>query len=150
MIRGLLVLFALFVFAAPLAAQEPSPGQLRAAERLVAAMRLESSWGPGTEQTIRRMQQAVPDTGGPSAESARHVRELVEKQMRETREKLSWERVGPEYVRLYASLYTEDELGQLTAFYESPVGQKSIRLQPEFTGRMFDMILRLSAPAAPQ
>ena len=149
MIRRLLILFALFVFAVPLAAQEPTPGQLRAAERLVAVMRLERNWAPLTEQMIRNMHQAVPDTGRLSAGSAR-FRETMEKQLREIfAAKMSWERVEPEYVRLYASLYTEDELRQLTAFYESPVGQKSIHIQPEVAARTFDMVQRLMAqPAA--
>lgn len=149
MIRRLLVLFALLVFAAPLAAQEPSPGQLRAAERLVDVMRLESSWASTQEQMLRHMYQAAPDTGRLSAESAREFRTTMEKQLREMfAEKMSWERVEPEYVRLYASLYTEDELRQLTAFYESPVGQKSIRIQPEVVARTFDSVRRLMAQPA--
>ena len=151
MVRKLFLLFALLAVTGPIAAQEPAPGQLRAAERLVAVMQLESNWGPVTEQMVGYMRQAVPDTGLFSTESAREHRETMLKGLRETPdEKMSWERMKPEYVRLYASLYTEDELRQLTAFYESPVGQKSIRIQPEVTARMFDIVRRLMAQPAPQ
>lgn len=151
MIRRLLLLFALFVFAVPVAAQEPTPGQLRAAERLVTVMQLERSSGHVTEQMVRYMRQAVPDTGVLSTESAREHRETMVKELRETLdEKLSWERMKPEYVRLYASLYTEDELRQLAAFYESPIGQKSIRIQPEFTARLLGIAQRLMVQPAPQ
>ncbi|MEW5930618.1 MAG: DUF2059 domain-containing protein [Gemmatimonadota bacterium] len=150
MIRKLLLLLTLLGSAGPLAAQEPTPGQLRAAERLVDVMRLESNWGPVTEQMRRYMRQAVPDTGGLPGEAARQYRETMDKQLQEVfTEKMSWERLQPEYVRLYASLYTEDELRQLTAFYESPLGQKSIRIQPEVTARMLGMVQRLMAQDTP-
>jgi hypothetical protein len=150
MIRRFLLLFALLGIAAPVAAQEPTPGQLRAAERLVGVMKLESNWGPVTEQMLRNLRQAIPDTGGLSAESAREYRETMVKEMREMfAEKMSWERMKPEYVKLYARLYTEDELRQLTAFYESPIGQKTIRIQPEVAARTFDMVQRLMMQPAP-
>ncbi len=143
MIGRFLLLFALVAaFARPLAAQEPTPGQMRAAERLVAAMHLESSWGPMQEQIIRQFHPAGADTSRPGAELARQMREMFA-------QKLTWQRVGPEYVRLYASLYTEDELRQLTAFYESPVGQKSIRVNPQATAKMFEMVQRLMAQPTP-
>lgn len=150
MIRKFFLVFALFAFAGPLAAQEPSPGQLRAAERLVAVMQLESNSGQVTEQMVGYMRRAVPDTGVFATEAAREHRETMAGELRKMfAEKMSWERMKPEYVRLYASLYTEDELRQLTAFYESPVGQKSIRIQPEVTARLLGIAQRLMAQPAP-
>lgn len=142
MIRTLLLLFALVAVARPLAAQEPTPGQLRVAERLVTAMRLESSWAPMQEQIVRQLYQLSPDTSRWRAESERKMRELFAKSF-------TWDKMGPEYVRLYASLYTEEELRQLTAFYESPVGQKSIRLNPEVTARLFGIVQRLMPQSTP-
>lgn len=151
MIRKLFLLLALLAAARPAAAQEPTTGQLRAAERLVAVMQLENNWGPVTEQMRRHMRQAIPDTGQLSTEAARQYRETLDAELRELFTKtMSWERVQPEYVRLYASLYTEDELRQLVAFYESPVGQKTIRIQPEVTARTLEMVQRLMAQPAPQ
>lgn len=143
MIGRFLLLFTLAAAVArPLAAQEPTPGQIRAAERLVAAMHLESSWGPMQEQMIRQFQPAATDTSRYGAELARQLRETFA-------QKLTWQRVGPEYVKLYASLYTEDELRQLTAFYESPVGQKSIRINSQATAKTFEMVQRLIAQPTP-
>jgi hypothetical protein len=141
-VRRLLLLFALFTFAAPVGAQEPTPGQLRAAERLVSAMRLESNWAPTQEQFMRQIHERLSDTSGVITESERSIREMFAK-------RFTWERMKPEYVRLYGSLYTEDELRQLTAFYESPVGQKSQRIAPEVATRIFGIVQRLMAPDAP-
>jgi hypothetical protein len=45
-----------------------------AAERLVAAMRLESSWAPMQEQMVRQLYQMAPDTSRYAAESAKQMR----------------------------------------------------------------------------
>jgi len=141
-IRRLLFLVALFAFAAPAAAQEPTPGQLRAAERLVSAMRLASNWAPTQEHFMRQIHESLSDTSGVITDSERSIRELFAKSF-------TWERMKPEYVWLYASLYTEDEIRQLTAFYESPVGQKSQRIAPEVATRIFGIVQRLMAQHAP-
>ncbi len=142
MVRRLLLLFALFAFAAPVAAQEPTPAQLRAAERLVSAMHLESSWAPMQDQLVREIHQAFPDTSRFVKESERSMRELFA-------QRFTWEKMKPEYVRMYASLYTEDELRQLTTFYQSPVGQKSLRIAPEVAGWTARVAQRLMAEDAP-
>jgi hypothetical protein len=142
MVRRLLLLFALLVIAAPVAAQEPTPGQLRAAERLMSAMHLESNWAPMQDQLVRQIYQAFPDTSRFIKESERSMRELFAK-------RFTWERMKPEYVRMYASFYTEDELRQLTAFYESPVGQKSLQIAPEVAGWTARVAQRLMAEDAP-
>ncbi|HLL46097.1 MAG TPA: DUF2059 domain-containing protein [Longimicrobiaceae bacterium] len=151
MIRRFLLLFSLLGIAAPVAAQDPTPGQLRAAERLVTVMQLESNWGPVAEQMRRYMRQAVPDTGRLSTAAAREYQEKMDRQLQEMfTVTMSWKRVQPEYVKLYASLYTDEELRQLTAFYESPLGQKTIRIQPEVAARTFAMVQRLMAQPAPR
>lgn len=141
-VRGFLFLLALLAFARPLAAQEPTPGQLRAAERLVAVMQVERTWAPMMDHMVTEMHRTSPDTSA-------HAREM-EAQLRETfATRFGWERVRPEYVRLYADLYTEEELRQLTAFYESPVGQKSLRIAPEVATRTMEMVQRLLADGTP-
>lgn len=137
-VRTLLLAALLLVCGRPLAAQEPTPARLQAAERLVAVMQLESTWAPLTEQFLGQLHRTTADTSRAAAESRASLREMF-------RTKLSWERVGPEYVRLYASLYAEDELRQLAAFYGSPLGQKSLRLNPVVSARLMEIVQRLTA-----
>ena len=40
---------------------------------------------------------------------------------------LNWDALGPQMAELYAAHFTEDELSQITAFYRSPAGQKSLQ-----------------------
>lgn len=142
MIRSILLLLALVSMGRPLAAQEPTPGQLQAAEHLVEVMQVERTWAPTQELTVRGLYGTAADTSRFAAESRARLREMFAT-------RFSWEAVRPEYIRMYASLYTEDELRQLTAFYESPVGRKSLRIAPEFTARTLEMVRRLMAQDAP-
>jgi len=43
----------------------------------------------------------------------------------------SWEALRGEMARLYASRFTEEELREITAFHQSPVGRKAVTLMPE-------------------
>jgi hypothetical protein len=44
------------------------------------------------------------------------------------REHLTWEKLQPEFVALYCSVYTEAEMADLAAFYRTPVGQKMLEV----------------------
>ena len=44
---------------------------------------------------------------------------------------MSWASLEGDFIRIYKDAFTEEELKQLTAFYQTPVGQKSIQLMPE-------------------
>jgi len=51
-----------------------------------------------------------------------------------------------EVVPLYAKTYTLDEIRQLTAFYQSPLGQKMLRTMPRLMGEVMDISQRVMAP----
>lgn len=43
---------------------------------------------------------------------------------------MGWERMKPEYIRLYAEAYTEEELDAIVAFYRTPAGQSMVAKTP--------------------
>ncbi len=43
---------------------------------------------------------------------------------------MSWDKMKDDYIQLYMSVYTEEEIQGLITFYESPVGQKMIEKMP--------------------
>jgi hypothetical protein len=49
-------------------------------------------------------------------------------------------------VPLYASTYTVDEIRQLTAFYDSPLGQKMVAKSPELMDRSMQAAYKLMMP----
>ena len=46
-------------------------------------------------------------------------------------EELSWEKTKDQFIELYMTVYTEDEIRELTAFYQSPVGKKLLAKMPQ-------------------
>lgn len=47
------------------------------------------------------------------------------------RDELSWEKMLPLYVQVYRETFSEKELNELIAFYESPTGKMFVRKTPE-------------------
>lgn len=48
---------------------------------------------------------------------------------------VGWDRLRPDMVRLYTSHFSEQELKDLIAFYESPLGQKVLLKMPTLTAQ---------------
>lgn len=46
------------------------------------------------------------------------------------RDELSWEKMMPSYIRIYRETFTEKELNDLIAFYESPTGKMFVKKTP--------------------
>lgn len=106
----------------------PSQGQLDAARELLLTMDAEHVMVSAAITSIR-MQGANNPFLAP-------YQDVLESWARKY---LTWEAVGPGMTRLYAASFTEPELRQLTAFYRSPVGQKSLTVMPELMQRGSDI-----------
>lgn len=48
---------------------------------------------------------------------------------------LSWKMIKDEIIALYSKTYTIEEIKALTAFYNTPVGKKSLKSMPELTAQ---------------
>lgn len=58
---------------------------------------------------------------------------------------MTWDNLQGEFARLYADAYSEDELRQLTAFYKTPVGRKTVELGPALMKQGAEIGARLAA-----
>jgi uncharacterized protein len=116
------MILALVLAAAPAAAQpEPAASELAAARELLEVSR-------SRENFIRGMEIGM-EAGGmgqltPEVRTA--VREVLD-------EHFPWEALAPGMARLYADLYTEEEIRAMIAFYRTPLGQRMIETLPELT-----------------
>ena len=109
--------------AGPAAGQAVAPSHRAAIEELFAVIGAEREIAAGVEAEVRSM----------TARSAQ-LAEFEPMILAHTRRYLRWQDVRGDFVRLYARTYTEAEVRQLVAFYRSPVGQKSIRVQGQLAG----------------
>lgn len=116
--KKLLMILALLA-AAPAAAQEPTPGETAAARELLEVSR--------TRENFIRALELGMEQGGmgeltPPVQKA--LREFMDEHFR-------FEDMEPEFIRMYADLYTEEEIREMTAFYRTPVGQRVVETMPE-------------------
>jgi hypothetical protein len=53
--------------------------------------------------------------------------------------KYDWTKLEPAYEQIYVTLYSEEELDGILAFYKSPVGQTMLAKTPEATRRILEV-----------
>lgn len=59
------------------------------------------------------------------------ARQMVKNINALVREELSWKQLEEPMIALYGNVFSEDELQDIIAFYQSDVGQKMLKRQPE-------------------
>ena len=111
--RRLIVLLLLTSFASGLHANEASHRQ--SAEELVRAMDLERTTLVGVNTMLELQVQQNP--------MLLPYRDVFQEWAGSF---LSWDAMGPQVVDLYVATFTEAELREMTAFYQSPTGQKTL------------------------
>lgn len=101
-------------------AQNHSESHLKAAEDLVVQMKLEQT----LEQSMEMMLQAIVRQN-PSA-----LGEFKDVIGQFLKTHMSWERMKPRYMTIYADAFTEQELKDIVNFYRTETGRKLTSLSP--------------------
>ncbi len=74
------------------------------------------------------------------AGAAANQQELLQKMRTEThdliRKEFNWEALKPEFVQAYSQAFTEAELKEMIAFYQTPTGKKLAALEPEISDKL--------------
>jgi hypothetical protein len=111
----------------------------RAAAELIDVLQLEKVTALSTELMIQAMVDQNP--------AFAQVRDVFVEFFREF---MTWDRMQPEYVRLYQQAYTEREITELIAFYRTPVGRKTVELMPRLLQQGSEIGQRLIRPHLPE
>ncbi len=125
-----LVLAAALVFGGGTArAQTPESQAL--AEQLLVLMKMPET----LEQTFVAMRKVMPAqlaqmSKAMGEELPPEATQQADKTMQVMSEELRWEKMKEDYVGLYATTFTPEELQGLITFYQSPAGQAFIAKQP--------------------
>ena len=95
-----------------------------AVEKLFATMNMEKTHSATLENILQQQSRANPAMG------------MLQGTMREFLNKhMGWAAMKEDLAKIYLEGFTEQELGDLTKFYESPVGKKSIEQMPALMGK---------------
>ena len=108
----------------PAARPTPTPGALAAASDLLVAMNSEQVMRVGATAAFDAQVKAQPLM----APFVGVMKEWAERT-------LTMKEMGPPLARVYAEIFSESELRQIIAFYQSPVGRKLAGALPQLTLR---------------
>jgi len=106
------------------AQEEPTPARLAAAEQLIASMDMEHTYQRTMDGMVEQQIRQNPDV----ARFEGIMRQFFAKY-------IGWNLVKGDFARMYALTYTEDEMRQLGAFYQTPLGKRLMETMPELAMR---------------
>jgi hypothetical protein len=81
-------------------------------------------------QQIKQMQMNQFKNMNLSQEATARAQSLVDRIMTLISREMSWDNLKDEYIHLYVSVFTQDELQGLVEFYKSPLGRKFLAKMP--------------------
>ena len=85
----------------------------------------------GMMKQVQQLTQSLPGGDQVTPEQKKQVADFQQRVMNLLNTKLGWKALEPDFITLYASTYTEEELDGIIGFYKSPVGQKMLEKTPE-------------------
>lgn len=135
----LTVLALTLLCAAPAAAQdEPTPGEVAAVRELLEASRTRENFIAAMEMGMEQggMGEMTPRIRGV-------LREFMDEHFR-------YEDLEPEFVKMYADVFTEQEIRDLAAFYRTPLGMRVVETLPEITAASQRIAMERLQSAMPQ
>ena len=123
------ILCMLFV---PLAALG-APASEASIERFLRLTEAEKNLEAAQQYSEELMQQALREQNQRrmmSPEMQLKLRDATQKSAEAMREEMSWAKMKPLMVRIYAESFTQEEVDGLIAFYESPAGKAFAKKMP--------------------
>jgi hypothetical protein len=134
---------ALIVAAAttPALAQQatPTPTHREAVRRLMVVTRVREITEQSADAMLKGQLEQMPQL----APVANVLRDFY-------REQMDWSVLEPEYTRLYLEVFTEPEVRQMIAFYETPLGQMLLAKMPLLMQKTGELTTRRMQAAMPQ
>jgi hypothetical protein len=109
------------------------------------------------QQSVNLMKQQVKvgvrqqlASGAQTPEQQRRIEEFQQKITDLVSDTLAWSKLQPEYVALFADVYSEQELDGLIAFYTSPVGKAMVEKTPMLMQRSSQIAQKHMQDAQPE
>ncbi len=113
------LLLAALVFVHPTVVRADAASHRAAAESLLNLMDMEKMMSSSVDQMLQMQIKQNPGL----AQYETQMRAFLNKY-------LSWASMKDDMLNIYTSEFTEDELKQLTAFYQTPLGKKTVQKMP--------------------
>jgi len=106
-------------------------------ERLLTVMNADNMIDQMFEQ-IKAMTAAQVPPGSTPRQIAQ-AREVQTKILDLVKARISWEKMRPQYVKLYAETFSDEEIGGMLAFYGSPAGRAMLEKMPALVTKIMEV-----------
>ena len=126
-------------FTTSAAAQSDDASHRAAVQRLMEVTRVREFMEENAETMIDTQLRQAPQLA-PHADMLREF----------NAEMMNWDVLEPEYARIYMDVYTEAELRDQIAFYETPAGQSIVAKTPALVARTTELMSRRMQEAMPR
>ena len=114
--------FFMYVFGLSLSFADPLTSHEQAAKDMLDCMNMGETFSKTIDSTLDLQIQQNPAL----KDKRKAMKTFFDRYM-------SWASLENDFIKIYTEAFTEEELKQLTVFYKTPVGQKTVRLMPELT-----------------
>lgn len=128
----IMVLAALFTLAFALNVSAKTDPHRAAVEKLLSLTNQDQLINQALDQvkqlTLKQFQQFLPSetTPGQQAIIEKHYNKMFEV----VKAEMSWSKMKEDFIQIYISNFTEKEINEVIAFYETPIGKKFIEKTP--------------------
>jgi hypothetical protein len=104
----------------------------------------------GVKKQVQQITESMPGVDQANPEQKKQITDFQQRVMDAVNQKIGWRALEPDFINLYASTYTEEELDGIITFYKSPAGQKMIEKTPELTIKSTQITQQKMAELQPQ
>jgi hypothetical protein len=101
-------------------------------EKLLLLMKTDKIVDQSFEQIKPWVLQQIQQTNTTqiSAAQSQIIENYTGKVFNVIKDEMSWDKIKEDYIQVYMSVYTQEEVQELIKFYQSPIGQKTIEKMP--------------------
>jgi uncharacterized protein len=106
-------------------------------ERLLTVMNADNMIDQMFEQIKAMTAAQVPP--GSTPEQIAQARQVQTKILDLVKARISWEKMRPQYVKLYAETFSDEEISGMLAFYGSPAGRAMLDKMPALVTKIMEV-----------
>jgi hypothetical protein len=139
---------ALTLIATGLLASAQEPSKEAKIVRVLALMKAEAL----TDQVFEQMKAETAAISAPNAseQERAHAREVQAKILNLVKDRMSWEKMRPVYVKMYSETFTDEEIDGMLAFYQSPAGRAMLEKMPQLVSKIMALAQSQMAALMPE
>ena len=104
----------------------------------------------GVKKQVQQITESMPGADQATPEQKKQITDFQQRVMNLVNQKIGWKALEPDFIKLYASTYTEEELDGIIAFYKSPVGQRMMEKTPELMTKSTQITQQKMSELQPQ